>query len=134
MIGRPGKFPLEKVIVREMTSVSVPETANYLNHMKHLRLVLPSLLVAFIATLSIAAADSYDSEMATIQKGSGSKAKVMVDKDTYMAPISFSDGADWTTVKDHYEVDPSVVSGLKAKKIAIAIGSDGTASFTKMKK
>ncbi len=100
---------------------------------------LPSLLlslstVAFLATSSILAiGDSFDSQEATIQKAGDTKAKVLVDKSTYTAPICFADGASWDTVKDHYEVDPSVVAGLAAKKIAISIGSDGTASFSKKK-
>ena len=97
--------------------------------MKHLRLVLPLLLVAFLATSTIASADSYDSDMVTIQKAGASSAKVLVGSKTYTAPLCFADGASWDTVKDHYEVAPSVVSGLAACKIAISIGSDGTASF-----
>ena len=101
--------------------------------MKHLRLILSLSLVAFVATFTMASADSFDSATATIQKAGAHSAKVEVDKATYTAPISFADGASWDTVKDHYEVAPSVVSGLKAGKIAISVGSDGTASFTKKK-
>jgi hypothetical protein len=101
--------------------------------MKHLSLVLSLSLVAFVATFTLASADPFDSETATIQKSGASSAKVMVDKSTYTAPVSFGDGASWDCVKDHYEVAPSVVSGLKAGKIAISVGSDGTASFTKKK-
>jgi len=101
--------------------------------MKHLRLVLSLSLVAFIATFSIASADSFDSVKATIQKGGAHTAKVIVKKETYTAPISFKDDANWGTVKDHYEVSDAVVSGLEKHKIAIAIGADGTASFTRKK-
>jgi hypothetical protein len=101
--------------------------------MKYLSLVLSLSLVAFFATFTIAPAGSFDSETATIQKSGASSAKVMIDKATYTVPISFGDGASWDCVKDHYEVAPSVASGLKAGKIAISVGSDGTASFTKKK-
>jgi hypothetical protein len=101
--------------------------------MKYLRLVLLLSLVAFISTFSIASAATYDSEQATFQKGGAHTAKVQLGSKTYSAPISFGDGASWTSVKDHYELDPSVVSGIKAGKLAISIGSDGGASFTKKK-
>jgi hypothetical protein len=99
---------------------------------------LPSIplslsLVAFLATVSLAAADTFDSQDATIQKDGSSKAKIMVDKKTYVVPVTFADGADWTCVKDHYEIDPAVISSLDAKKASLAIGSDGTASFAKKK-
>lgn len=104
-----------------------------LNPMKHLRLVLTLSLVAFLATFTLAAADTFDSDSATIQKASDTSAKVLVGSKTYTAPISFADGASWDTVKDHYEVADSVVAGLGAGKIAISIGSDGTATFTTTK-
>ena len=97
------------------------------------RLLLSLSLVAFLATVTIASADSFDSETATIQKATASTAKVLVGKETYTAPISFADGADWGAVKDHYEVADSVVAGLAKHKIAISVGSDGTASFTTKK-
>jgi hypothetical protein len=97
--------------------------------MKHLRLVLTLSLVAFLATFTIASADKFDSDQATIQKGTATAAKVLVGKETYCAPISFGDGASWDSVKDHYEMAPSVVSGLAAGRMAISIASDGTASF-----
>jgi hypothetical protein len=102
--------------------------------MNYLRLVLSVSLVTLLATVTVASADPYDSAMATIQKAGPNTAQVMVDKTTYMAPITFGDGADWTCVKDHYEVSPVVVSSLKMHKLAISVGSDGTASFTKTKK
>jgi hypothetical protein len=102
--------------------------------MKYIRLVLSLSLVAFFATFSAAsAATSYDSATATIQKATAGTAKVIIKKNTYTAPIKFTDGASWTTVKDHYEVSPVVVSGLEAHKISISINSDGKASFTKKK-
>jgi len=98
--------------------------------MKHLRLILSLSLVAFLATSTLASADTYDSDTATIQKASDTSAKVVVGGKTYTAAISFGDGANWDAVKDHYEVADAVVSGLEAGKIAISIGSDGTATFT----
>lgn len=101
--------------------------------MKNLRTLIALTVVAFLATfISANAAGSFDSDTATIKKD-GKMAKVMIKKDSYVAPISFEDGADWSAVKDHYEVDPSVVSGLAKHKIAIKVGADGKASFTKKK-
>jgi hypothetical protein len=99
-----------------------------------MKLLLSLSLVTLLAASSTAFADSFDSETATIQKAGPTTAKVLVDKKTYVAPISFGDGADWGSVKDHYELDPAAVSLLASKKTAISIGSDGTASFTKKKK
>jgi hypothetical protein len=101
--------------------------------MKFLRIIPVLSLVAFLGTLTLASADSFDSDTATIKKSTDKTAKVMVGKDTYMAPVTFADGADWSMVKDHYEVSDAVVAGLAKHKIVISIGSDGTASFTRKK-
>jgi hypothetical protein len=53
--------------------------------MKHLRLVLSLSLVALIATFSIARADSYDSDEATIQKKTDTTAKVTVQEITFIS-------------------------------------------------
>ncbi len=97
--------------------------------MKHLRLALTLTVAAFIATWSVAAADSYDSETATIQKKTDKVAKVEVGKDTFTTPISFDDGADWSSVKDHYELTSEGVSGLQSGKSCISVGSDGTLTY-----
>jgi hypothetical protein len=102
--------------------------------MKNLRLVLPLTLVAFVATFSLAAADSYDSETATVQKATDKTAKVTVGKDTYKTPITFDDGADWSAVKDHYEISDEAASEIKSDKACLSIGSDGTLSIKKMTK
>jgi len=99
--------------------------------MKHLRLVLSLSLVAFIATFSIAAADSYDSDMATIKKDGSHGAKVSLDKKTYTVPISFGDGASWDSVKDHYELSDAAAAAIKSGKASISIGSDGTVTTHK---
>ena len=97
--------------------------------MKHLRLLLTLSLVAFVASFSLAAADSYDSETATVQKGGATTAKIMVGKDTFTSPITFEDGASWDTVKDHYEMNPAAVDGLKAGTMMISAGADGTLTY-----
>jgi len=97
--------------------------------MKHLRLVLCLSLVAFIASFSVALAD-FDSDHATIIKSSDTTAKVQVGDKTYMATITFADGASWDTVKDYYDVT-AAMSLLESGNAAISIGSDGTASFSK---
>jgi hypothetical protein len=101
--------------------------------MKFTRLALVLTFAAFFATFTAASADSFDSATATIQKSGPHTAKVMVGKETYMAPIHFADGADWSMVKDHYEVADPVVAGLKKHKIVISVGADGGASFTRKK-
>jgi hypothetical protein len=104
--------------------------------MKHLRLILPLSLVAFIATFSIATAESYDSDTATIKKGCAHNgcthsAEVLLDKKTYTVPICFGDGADWSSVKDHYELSDAAASAIKSGKASISIGSDGTVTTKK---
>jgi hypothetical protein len=99
--------------------------------MKHLRLLLSLSLVAFIATLTLAAADSYDSDMATIQKKTDSTAKVMVDKNTYVVPVSFGDGASWDNVMDHYELSDASKACLASGHAKLSVGSDGGATWSK---
>ena len=99
--------------------------------MKHLRLLLSLSLVAFLATFSIARADSYDSDDATIQKKSDTTAKVIVDKTTYVVPISFGDGASWDNVMDHYELSDASVACLATGKAKLSIGTDGGATWSK---
>jgi hypothetical protein len=97
--------------------------------MKHLRLVLCLTVVALFSHVTVTLAESYDSETATVQKSGANTAKIMVGKDTFKAPICFDDGASWDNVKDHYEMNPAAVSGLKAGKMCITVGSDGTLSY-----
>jgi len=99
--------------------------------MKHLRLLLSLSLVAFIATFTLAAADSYDSDMATIQKKSDTTAKVMVDKNTYVVPVSFGDGASWDNVMDHYELSDASKACLASGHAKLSVGSDGGATWSK---
>jgi hypothetical protein len=99
--------------------------------MKHLRLVLTLSLVAFLATFSIAAADTFDSDMATIQKKTDTTAKVLVDKKTYVVPISFGDGASWDNVKDHYELSEASEAILASGHARLSVGSDGGATWSK---
>jgi hypothetical protein len=97
--------------------------------MKHLLLSLS--LVALIATFSIARADTFDSDDATIQKKSDSTAKVIVDKATYVVPVKFGDGASWDNVMDHYELSDASVAVLKSGHAKLSIGSDGGATWSK---
>ncbi len=99
--------------------------------MKHLRLLLSLSLVAFLATVSLAAADSYDSDMATIQKKSDTTATVMVDKKSYVVPVSFGDGASWDNVMDHYELSDASKACLASGHAKLSIGSDGGATWSK---
>jgi hypothetical protein len=99
--------------------------------MKHLRLVLALSLVAFIATFSIAAADSYDSDDATIKKASDKAATVTIDKKSYTVPVTFGDGASWDNVMDHYELSDASVAAVKSGHATLTVGSDGSASWKK---
>ena len=99
--------------------------------MKHLRLLLSLSLVALIATFSIARADSYDSDDATIQKKSDTTAKVIVDKNTYVVPVSFGDGASWDNVMDHYELSDASKACLASGHAKLSVGSDGGATWSK---
>ena len=99
--------------------------------MKYPRLVLTLSLVAFLATFTLAAADSYDSDMATIQKSGATSAKVMVDKKTYVVPISFGDGASWSNVMDHYELSDASKACLASGHAKLSVGSDGGATWSK---
>jgi hypothetical protein len=101
--------------------------------MKHLRLVLAVSFVAFIATFSLASADSYDSEMATIQKKSASTAKVSIEKSTYTVPVTFGDGASWDNVKDHYELSDASGAVVKSKHASLTVNSDGSVNWAKKK-
>ncbi len=99
--------------------------------MKYLRLLLTLTVVAFLATVTIAAADSFDSDTATIQKAGATTAKVMVDKNTYTVPISFGDGASWDNVMDHYELSDASKAVLTSGHAKLSIGSDGGATWSK---
>jgi hypothetical protein len=99
--------------------------------MKYPHLLLSLSLVALLATFSIARADSYDSDEATIQKKSGSSAKVIWEKKTYVVPVSFGDGASWDSVKDHYELSEASEACLSSGHAKLSVGSDGTASWSK---
>jgi hypothetical protein len=99
--------------------------------MKHLRRLLSLSLVALIATFSIARADSYDSDMATIQKKTDSTASVMIGSKTYVVPITFCGGASWDNVMDHYELSDASVACVASDHAKLCIGSDGGATWSK---
>ena len=99
--------------------------------MKYPRLLLSLSLIALIATFSIARADSFDSDEATIQKKSDTAATVMVDKKTYVVPVCFGDGASWDNVRDHYELSDATKTCLASGKAKLSVGSDGGATWSK---
>jgi hypothetical protein len=99
--------------------------------MKHLRVLLTVTLVATLATFSIARADSYDSDDATIQKKSDTTVKVMVDKGSYVVPVKFADGASWDNVMDHYELSDASLALVKSGKAKLSVGTDGGATWSK---
>jgi hypothetical protein len=99
--------------------------------MKHLRLLLALSIVACLATFSIARADSFDSDDATIQKKTDTTASVIVDKTTYVVPVTFGDGASWDNVMDHYELSDASKALLATGHAKLSIGSDGGATWSK---
>jgi hypothetical protein len=99
--------------------------------MKHLRTLLTLTLIATLASFSIARADSYDSDEATIQKKTDSTASVIVDKTTYVVPIKFGDGASWDNVQDHYELSDASKAFLASGHAKLSVGSDGGATWSK---
>jgi len=98
--------------------------------MKHLRLVLCLTVVALFSHATVTLAESYDSDETTIKKDGAKTAKVTIAKKTYTTAISFADGADWSSVKDHYELSDAAVAAIKAGG-SISIGSDGTVTTKK---
>ena len=99
--------------------------------MKHLRLLLSLSLVALIATFTLAAADTFDSDMNTIQKKTDTTASVIAGKSTYVVPVTFADGASWDNVMDHYDLSDGSVALLKSGHAHLTVGSDGSASWKK---
>ena len=99
--------------------------------MKNLRLVLSLSLVALIATFTVAAADTFDSDSNTIQKKTDTTASVIAGKTTYVVPISFADGASWDNVMDHYDLSDASVAYLDSGHAKLSIGTDGGATWTK---
>ncbi len=74
----------------------------------------------------------------TIKKAGENRAKVEPFQNgkgkSVIVPISFSCGADWSTVKDSYTVSCGTVCGLMSKKEKISIGCDGAATFHSKRK
>ncbi len=98
--------------------------------MKYLRLVLCLTVVALFSHATVTLAESYDSDSATIKKGGAHSAKVTIGKSTYNTAICFGDGADWSSVKDHYELSDAAVAAIKAGG-CISVASDGTVTTKK---
>ena len=90
------------------------------------------LLCAFV-TLGFAVAHA-DMTIA-VSKHTDTTAKVS-DVDgkggSQIVHVKFDDGADWSCVKDTYNVSDSTAHDLMAGKEYISIGTDGTASFHSM--
>jgi hypothetical protein len=79
---------------------------------------------------TVTLASSYDSDQATIQKKGAKTAKVTIGKKTYVTGVCFRDGADWSSVKDHYELSDAAVASIKAGG-SISVASDGSVSTKK---
>jgi hypothetical protein len=92
---------------------------------------LPLIVVTLLLLANVARADSFDSDAATVKKASDKTAKVMVDKGTYVVPVTFGDGASWDNVKDHYELSDASVAALKSGHAKLTVNSDGSLNWAK---
>lgn len=93
---------------------------------------LPLVLITMLVLANVARADSYDSDTATIKKSKSSKsADVTLDKKDYTVPISFGDGADWSSVKDHYDLSDASAAAVKSGKAKLDVESDGSLKWSK---
>jgi peroxiredoxin len=93
------------------------------------KLTYLTLTLAF--TLCLSAFARADDTTICIKKAGDTTAKVgkLDGKDTVVVPISFDSGADWSAVKDSYDVSSDTAAALMAKKDTISVGSDGGVSF-----
>ena len=53
------------------------------------------------------------------------------DETPVYAPITYASGADWSDVRDSYDIAPETLAGLKAGKLTLSIGTDGGATVHK---
>jgi hypothetical protein len=94
-------------------------------------LYLPLILTTVLVLANVARADSFDSDTATIKKSGDKYATVNVDKKDYKVPVTFGDGADWSDVKDHYDLSDASVACVKSGKAKLDVESDGSLKWTK---
>ena len=94
-------------------------------------LYLPLVVSTVLILANVARADSFDSDAATVQKASDKTAKVIVDKGSYVVPVTFGDGASWDNVQDHYDLSDASVAALKTGKAKLEVDSDGSLHWTK---
>lgn len=93
---------------------------------------LPLVLITMLVLANVARADSFDSDTATIKKSKSSKdADVTLDKKDYTVPITFGDGADWSAVKDHYDLSDASAACVKSGKAKLDVESDGSLKWSK---
>lgn len=92
---------------------------------------LPLILSTMLLLANVARADSFDSDAAVIKKASDSTAKVLVDKKTFVVPVTFGDGASWDSVKHQYELSDASVAYVKSGKAKLDVESDGTLKWSK---
>ena len=97
--------------------------------MKYLRSLLCLTIVTLITTSSLAKADDDNSIRLLVYPTSGHDAKIVIGSQSFLVPISFEDGFNWTDVKDAYHFPPAYASLLELGRITIYIGCSG-ASFT----
>ncbi len=97
--------------------------------MKHL--YLPLIVSTVLLLANVARADSFDSDMATVKKKTDTSATVMVDKSTYVVPVTFGDGASWDNVRDHYDLSDASVACVKSGKAKLEIDSDSSLHWSK---
>jgi hypothetical protein len=95
--------------------------------MKKLHLFLCLSLVAFIVNSSLAFADPDKSVRILVAKSDDMTAKVTLDSETYLVPITFENSSfNWQNdVKDGYSITPEFASFIKQGHVSIYIGCVG---------
>jgi hypothetical protein len=122
-------FPSEKGIVAPTPRVSVPETTIVNPSMKNL--YLPLIVSTVLLLANVARADTFDSDAATVQKKTDTSATVLVDKSSYVVPVTFGDSASWDNVQDHYDLSDASVALIKTGKAKLEIDSDSSLHWSK---
>jgi hypothetical protein len=96
-------------------------------------LYLPLIIATVLVFANVARADSFDSDQATVKKCKANSkcADINLDKKDYTVPVSFGDGADWSCVKDHYDLSDASAACVKSGKAKVEVESDGSLKWSK---
>ena len=94
-------------------------------------LYLPLIVSTVLLLANVARADTFDSDAATVQKKTDTSATVLVDKSSYVVPVTFGDSASWDNVQDHYDLSDASVALIKTGKAKLEIDSDSSLHWSK---